>query len=64
METYVHYGNISLNSAYHTNVSDKIAEKIKTPTLCSVTFLWKSFRLLDNVKKYGGDGHATYDNII
>jgi len=33
------------------NVSDKFVEKIKTHILCSVTFLWKSCRLWDNVEK-------------
>jgi hypothetical protein len=35
-----------------TNVSDKIVEKIKTHILPSTTFLRKSCRLGDNVKKY------------
>ena len=31
----------------------KVVEKIKTHILCSVTFFWKSYRLWDNVEKYG-----------
>ena len=40
-------------------------EKIKTHTLCSVTFFsLKSCRLWDNVEKYGRARQATDDNII
>jgi hypothetical protein len=42
----------------------KVAEKIKTHSLFSVTFSRKSCRLWDNVERYGTAGQATYDNII
>jgi hypothetical protein len=42
----------------------KIAGKIKTRILCSITFFRKSCRLWDNVKKYGTAGQATDDNTI
>jgi len=41
----------------------KIAHKAETQILCSVTFIRKSCRLLDNVRKYGTAGHATDDNM-
>ena len=37
----------------------KVAEKIKTHILCSITFFRKSCRLCDNVEKYCGDRGAT-----
>ena len=45
MKADVRYGNISLNSSYHRNVSQKVAEKIKTHIFYSATFSRKSFRL-------------------
>jgi len=45
------------------NDSDKIVEKIKTHILCSI-FFFKSYRLRDNVEKYGRAGQATDGNII
>jgi hypothetical protein len=43
----------------------KVAEKIKTRILCSVTFFFrKSYRFLGNVEKYGTARQATDDNII
>jgi hypothetical protein len=44
------------------NVSDKSVEKIKTHILCPVTFSLKSYRLLDNVEKYGTAGQTTDGN--
>jgi hypothetical protein len=41
----------------------KIVEKIKTHILCSVTFFRKSFRLRDNVKKYGRGRQVRDDNM-
>jgi hypothetical protein len=46
------------------NVSDKLAEKIKTCILFSITFFRKSCRLWDNVEKYGTARQATDDNKI
>jgi len=39
------------------NVSDKIAEEIKTHILCSITFFpeKKKWRLYNNLEEYGGD---------
>jgi len=44
----------------------KIKDKIKKHILCLIKFfsLQKSFRLWDNVQKYGRAGQATDDNII
>jgi len=46
------------------NVSDKVAENIKTHILYSVTFFRKSCPLWDNVEKYCTVGHATDDKRI
>jgi hypothetical protein len=47
--------------SFQTNV----VEKIKTHILCSITFFFKkSYRLWDNVEKYGRARQATDDNII
>jgi len=43
------------------NVSDKLAEKIKTHVVCYTTFFPKSYRLCDNVTKYGTAGKVTDD---
>jgi hypothetical protein len=40
----------------------KIVEKIEMHILCSVRFLRKSYRLLDNVEKLGGARGAAVDN--
>jgi len=45
------------------NISHKFVEKIKTHILCSITFFFKSCRLLDNVEKYCRAGQATDDNM-
>jgi hypothetical protein len=42
----------------------KVAQKIKTHILCSMTFFWKSCRLWDNVEKHGTAGQATDDNTV
>ena len=42
----------------------KVVEKIKTHSLCSVTFVRKSFRLWDNVDKYCRAGQATEGNMV
>jgi hypothetical protein len=42
----------------------KVVDKIKTHILCSVTFFRKSYRLWDNVEKYGGERGATNDVTI
>jgi hypothetical protein len=39
----------------------KVVEKIKTHILRSVTFFRKSFRLWDNVEKFGRAGEASDD---
>jgi hypothetical protein len=47
---------------FQTNV----LEKFKTYTVCSITFFFffrKSYRLWDNVEKYGTAGQATNDNM-
>ena len=41
----------------------KVAEKIKTHILCSVTFFRKSCRVWDNVEKYCRAWQATDDNM-
>jgi hypothetical protein len=40
----------------------KVVDKIKTHILCSVTSFRKSYRLWDNVEKYGTARQATDDN--
>jgi len=40
----------------------KAVDKIKTHIYCSVTFSRKSYRLWDNVEKYGRARQATDDN--
>jgi hypothetical protein len=45
-------------------VQKEAVEKLKTHILCWVTFFRKSFRLWDNVEKYGWDGQAVDGNII
>jgi hypothetical protein len=42
----------------------KVLDKIKTHILCSVTFFRKSYRLWDNVEKYGTARQAADGNII
>jgi len=37
---------------------------MKTHILCSITFFRDSFRLLDDVEKYGRTRQATGDNIM
>ena len=44
------------------NFQTKVVEKIKTRIVRSITFFWKSYRLSDNVKKYGTARQATDDN--
>jgi hypothetical protein len=46
------------------NVLDKFVEKIKTNTLCSITFFRKWHLLLEDVGKYGAAREATDDNIL
>jgi hypothetical protein len=45
------------------NVLDKIAEKIKTRNLCSVTFFRKSWRLSDNFEKFARSREAADDSM-
>ena len=45
------------------NVTDKVVEKIKTHILCSVTFLFKSCTLWDNVEKHCRAKQATDANM-
>jgi hypothetical protein len=57
--------HILLISSYNVEMFEtKVVEKITTHVLCSVTFLWKSCSLWDNVEKYVGAGQATEDNIV
>jgi hypothetical protein len=42
----------------------KVVEKIKTHILYSVNFFRKSYRLWDNVEKWGRAGQAIDDTII
>ena len=46
------------------NASMEVVEKIKTHILWSITFLWKSCHLPDNVEKYTKVRQATDDNIM
>ena len=46
------------------NISDKFAEKIKTPILCSVNIVQNSLRFWGNVEEYGRVRQAKDDNII
>ena len=66
IKTYLHLWHFVTDfffgwEMFQTNVVDKI----KTNSLCSVTFFFlKSFRLWDNVEKCCRTGQATDDNII
>jgi hypothetical protein len=42
----------------------KVAGKIKTHILCSVTFFRKAYRIWENVEKCGRTGNATVGNTI
>jgi len=42
----------------------KFVDKVKTRILCSITFSRISYRLWDNVEKYGRAGQATDGNVI
>ena len=42
----------------------KVAERLKTHILCSITFFQKSCHLRENFDKYGSVGETTDDNII
>jgi len=46
------------------NVSDKLAEKIKTHILYLITFLRKSCSLRENVENYWRAGEVTEDNMV
>ena len=41
----------------------KVVEKTKTLIWCSVTFLFKSYHLSDNVEKYGRAAQSANDNM-
>jgi hypothetical protein len=41
----------------------KVAEKIKTHILCSITYFQQSFCFWDNVEKYGTARQVTDDNV-
>ena len=41
----------------------KVVERIKTHILCQYPFFRKSYRLLDNVEKYGKAGQDTDENM-
>jgi hypothetical protein len=45
------------------NISEKVAQKIKTHILCPVTVLCKSRRLWDNMEIYCTAGQDTHDNM-
>jgi hypothetical protein len=45
------------------NVSNKIVEKLKRTFYVQCLFLWKSFRLLNNVEKCGGAREAA-ENMV
>jgi hypothetical protein len=57
--------NISLNSSHNEKKfqKTKVAEKIKTHILCSITFSWKSCPLWVNVDKYVTARKVTGDNM-
>ena len=61
MQTCVHYfAELFEWEMFQT----KFVEKIKTHVLCLITFFpRKSWRVWDNVEKYGRAGHASDDNI-
>ena len=45
------YNNIWLNFFIMRNILEQFVEKIKIQNIYSITFLWKSYRLWDNVEK-------------
>ena len=65
MKTYVHLWHYLAQFFLERKMFQiKIAQKIKTHILCSITSSRKSCRLRDNVEKYGGSREAADDNII
>jgi hypothetical protein len=64
METCVHlWSYLAEFFSEWEKIQTKVVEKIKTHILCSITFSRKSFRLWDNVEKYGRARQTTDDNI-
>jgi hypothetical protein len=45
------------------SVLEKVVEKLKIYILYSITFFRKSYRLGDNVEKYGGAREAADDSV-
>jgi hypothetical protein len=65
MKTYVHVWQYLAEFFLEWEMSQaKFVEKVKTHILCSITFSRKSYRLWDNVEKYGTARQATDANII
>jgi hypothetical protein len=65
MKTYVHLWQYLAKFFLEWEMfQTKVVDKIKTHILCSITFSRKSYRLWDNVEKYGTARQATDDNII
>jgi len=58
------YDSISLNCAYNEMFQTEAVQKIRTRTLFSITFFFKSYRLWENVEKYYAVGQATDGNVI
>ena len=65
MKTYIYFLITSLSFFRRMgNVSDKRCREDQTNILCPITFfLRKSYRLCDNVEKYGRAGEATDENM-
>ena len=60
------YDNISLSSSWSEKClrKKKTVQKIRTHISCSITLLWKSWRLWDNVEKYCTPRQTTYNTIL
>jgi hypothetical protein len=56
---------MSMNSYQNNVFQQEVVDKIKSNTLCSITFFSRKSRpLWDNVDKYDTDWQATDDNIV
>ena len=64
MKTDIHYWSYLAQLLLEWEMfQTEVVEKTKTHIVCSVTFSLKSYRLWDNVEKYGRAGQATDDNM-
>jgi hypothetical protein len=58
------YDTDSLSSSQNQMFRTEVSAKIRTCILCSITFLRKSYRVWDNVEKYGRTWLAAGNNMV